>query len=228
MVPLGDTTQVRVGARSDPVRLWTRCRAPLRVAAGTISFEYSGWWRSFGQAALDRSHRLPRPSSPGSANSRAFACHLRALSIRDPEQPPLIVKITNHPAHDSPTPSSPSPTTSETKTEAGKRTLPVPEFLQSYLRDSIKGKKPTDLLFGRHWRDWPREWVQRICKVAKVPQVTAHGMRGLHGTLRSREGRRLTSWPKLSVTSRRPPRSPASQKKPNNIVELNGIEPSAS
>ena len=76
----------------------------------------------------------------------------------------------------------------ETKTEAGKRTLPVPEFLQPYLRDIIKGKKPTDLLFGRHWRDWPREWVQRICKVAKVPQVTAHGMRGLHGTLAVERG----------------------------------------
>jgi integrase len=32
-------------------------------------------------------------------------------------------------------------------------------------------------------RDWPRKWVQRICKAAGVPKVTAHGMRGLHGTL---------------------------------------------
>jgi integrase len=73
--------------------------------------------------------------------------------------------------------------------EAGKRTLPVPEFLQPYLRDIIKGKKPTGLLFGKHWRDWPREWVvQRICKTAKVPQVTAHGMWGLHGTLAVEKG----------------------------------------
>jgi integrase len=76
----------------------------------------------------------------------------------------------------------------ETKTEAGKRTLPVPEFLQPYLRGIATGKKPTDLLFGRHWRDWPREWVQRICKTAKVPKVTAHGMRGLHGTLAVERG----------------------------------------
>jgi len=76
----------------------------------------------------------------------------------------------------------------ETKTEAGKRTLPVPKFLQPYLRDIVEGKKPTDLLFGRHWRDWPREWVQRICKAAKVPEVTAHGMRGLHGTLAVERG----------------------------------------
>jgi len=39
----------------------------------------------------------------------------------------------------------------ETKTEAGKRTLPVPEFLQPYLRQIAKGKGPADLLFGRHW-----------------------------------------------------------------------------
>src|SRR5262249_55585166 len=43
----------------------------------------------------------------------------------------------------------------ETKTEAGKRTLPVPEFLQPYLREIAKGKGPNDLLFGTHWRDWP-------------------------------------------------------------------------
>jgi integrase len=36
---------------------------------------------------------------------------------------------------------------------------------------------------GYHDRNWPRKWVARICKVAKVPTVSAHGMRGLHGTL---------------------------------------------
>jgi predicted phage gp36 major capsid-like protein len=30
--------------------------------------------------------------------------------------------------------------------------------------------------------------VQRICKAAKVPVVTAHGMRGLHGTLAVERG----------------------------------------
>ena len=55
----------------------------------------------------------------------------------------------------------------ETKTEAGKRTLPVPEVLQPYLQRIAEGKGPTDSLFGQHWRDWPREWVQRICKAAK-------------------------------------------------------------
>ena len=38
-------------------------------------------------------------------------------------------------------------------------------------------------MFGKHDRAWPRLWVQRICKAAKVPVVTAHGQRGLHATL---------------------------------------------
>ena len=46
-----------------------------------------------------------------------------------------------------------------------------------------EGKRSEDLLFGYHDRNWPRKWVARICKAAGVPRVTAHGMRGLHGTL---------------------------------------------
>jgi integrase len=33
-----------------------------------------------------------------------------------------------------------------------------------------------------------RDWVQRICELAGVPKVTAHGMRGLHGTLATERG----------------------------------------
>jgi integrase len=44
-------------------------------------------------------------------------------------------------------------------------------------------REPKAALFGEHWRDWPRKWVQRICKAAGVPKVTAHAMRGLHSTL---------------------------------------------
>lgn len=71
----------------------------------------------------------------------------------------------------------------DAKTAKGRRTVQVPEQLQPYLLELADGKEPGDPLFGQHWRDWPREWVQRICKLAKVPVVTAHGMRGLHSTL---------------------------------------------
>jgi integrase len=65
--------------------------------------------------------------------------------------------------------------------------LPVP-VLQPYLKTLAEGKTPVEKLFGDHWRDWVRKWVQRICLEAKVPQVTAHGMRGLHSTLALEHG----------------------------------------
>jgi integrase len=71
----------------------------------------------------------------------------------------------------------------DSKTEAGKRTLQVPDLLRQYLLALAEGKKPEDLLFGYHDRGWPRKWVAKICKAVGVPRVTAHGMRGLHGTL---------------------------------------------
>jgi integrase len=71
----------------------------------------------------------------------------------------------------------------DSKTEAGRRTLQVPELLQPYLR-GLADRKPSEAkLFGHHWRDWVRKWVKRICVGAGVPNVTAHGMRGLHSTL---------------------------------------------
>jgi integrase len=69
------------------------------------------------------------------------------------------------------------------KTAAGKRNLQVPEMLRPYLVELAKHKKPEQLLFGKHDRAWPRLWVQKICREADVPVVTAHGQRGLHATL---------------------------------------------
>jgi integrase len=71
----------------------------------------------------------------------------------------------------------------DSKTEAGRRTLIVPALLQPFLRKAAEGKKSEDKLFGHHWRDWVRKWVRKICEAAGVPAVTAHGMRGLHGTM---------------------------------------------
>jgi integrase len=74
------------------------------------------------------------------------------------------------------------------KTEAGRRTLRVPDVLRPHLQRLAADLQPDALLFGQHWRDWPREWVQRICQRAGVPMVTAHGMRGLHSTLAMEAG----------------------------------------
>ena len=62
---------------------------------------------------------------------------------------------------------------------AVRRKLQVPDFLQPYLVRLAKGREPKAALFGEHWRDWPRKWVQRICKAAGVPKVTAVKRAGL-------------------------------------------------
>ncbi len=76
----------------------------------------------------------------------------------------------------------------DSKTEAGRRTLQVPELLRPLLKALAEGKSPEAKLFGHHWRDWVRKWVKRICEAAGVPKVTAHGMRGLHSTLAVENG----------------------------------------
>jgi integrase len=53
---------------------------------------------------------------------------------------------------------------------------------------TAEGKPSEAKLFGHHWRDWVRKWVNRICQTAGVPKVTAHGMRGLHSTLAVENG----------------------------------------
>lgn len=71
----------------------------------------------------------------------------------------------------------------DSKTEAGKRKVKVPAMLQPHLLALCQAKLPLASLFGEHDRDWPRHWVKRLCKLARVPVVCAHSMRGLHATL---------------------------------------------
>jgi integrase len=84
------------------------------------------------------------------------------------------------------------------KTPAGRRTLEVPEVLRPLLLVCAEGKSPDRFLFecereqdaiGKpHVRDWVLDQVHRICDAAKVPQVTAHAMRGLLATLTAERG----------------------------------------
>ncbi|MFA4973884.1 MAG: tyrosine-type recombinase/integrase [bacterium] len=71
----------------------------------------------------------------------------------------------------------------DSKTEKGKRTQEVPKELQPYLLQLASGKTPEARLFSCSSRDWPRHWVQRICREAGVPVVCAHGMRGTHSSI---------------------------------------------
>lgn len=71
------------------------------------------------------------------------------------------------------------------KTEKARRQLEIPDDLRPLLRRLAKDRPRAELLFGQHWRDWPREWVQRICEEAGVSQVTAQGMRDTFATFGS-------------------------------------------
>lgn len=76
----------------------------------------------------------------------------------------------------------------DSKTKTGRRRLYVPELLQPYLLEARRAKLPTAYLLGYHDRGWPTDWVARLCKLAGVQRVTAHGNRGLHGTLATDAG----------------------------------------
>lgn len=86
----------------------------------------------------------------------------------------------------------------EGKTDESNGAMLIPDDLQPLIRKLVKGRDRAEWLFpaepkkdgtvGPHWRDWPRENVQRICKLAGVPEVCAHSMRGLHSTVLYEEG----------------------------------------
>jgi integrase len=74
------------------------------------------------------------------------------------------------------------------KTEAGRRTLEVPDLLAPFLRRLAGDRPGEDMLFGLHWRDWPRKEVERLCREVGIPRFTAHGMRGAHATFATERG----------------------------------------
>ena len=87
------------------------------------------------------------------------------------------------------------------KTEAGNRPLEIPAVLQPYLAKLAKGKQGDAPLFTgdtpRAHRSlealadpvaWLRRQVWRMCKLAGVPRVGPHGLRGTHSSLAAAAG----------------------------------------
>lgn len=74
------------------------------------------------------------------------------------------------------------------KNDYRRRSFTVPEDIRPFLL-SFKGKRPgAAFLFGEDDLDRPtRHWVyrhcKRLCKAAKVPLVSPHGLRGTHSTI---------------------------------------------
>ena len=81
----------------------------------------------------------------------------------------------------------------DSKTDAGRRALDVPDVLVPILLAQCEGKEREALLFSHdggkgYHRDWVRQSVHRICDDAKVPRVSAHAMRGALATIAEERG----------------------------------------
>jgi len=68
------------------------------------------------------------------------------------------------------------------KSQAGIRAQELPGWFQPLLASLTRGKQPTDRIFN-HDRSWLLHQVKRICRLAGVPEVSAHGLRGTHADL---------------------------------------------
>lgn len=81
----------------------------------------------------------------------------------------------------------------DSKTESGKRILEVPELLQPLLAELAAKRTGAVPLFrardgGRPTRWWLAYWCERLCSLAKVPEITPQGFRGTHGSIARRGG----------------------------------------
>jgi integrase len=75
-----------------------------------------------------------------------------------------------------------------TKSEAARRTLRIPEDVRPLLRLHCQGRDGSEPLFGEHDYRFVNFWVGEMCVEAKVPVITAQGMRGTHADLALEEG----------------------------------------
>lgn len=76
----------------------------------------------------------------------------------------------------------------DSKTQAGRRELDVPDQLAPHLARLAAGKLPLAPLFAhaagrRRPQDWAREQVTRLCALAEVERVTPQGLRGTLATM---------------------------------------------
>jgi integrase len=75
------------------------------------------------------------------------------------------------------------------KTRTGVRKVKVAEVLRPFLLRLAAGKNPGDRLFANDAdRDWVLRSVRRVCRAAKVPLVSTHGLRGTHASIAADAG----------------------------------------
>lgn len=69
------------------------------------------------------------------------------------------------------------------KTRRGNRQLEIPECLRARLTELVAGRRGDQRLWGDVDRHWLRYHVHRLCRAARVPRVTTHGLRGTQASL---------------------------------------------
>jgi integrase len=76
------------------------------------------------------------------------------------------------------------------KTRRGKRRVRVPEPLFTLLQAQVKGREPSDLIFGElegqgrpRSSSWLADEVKKLCSAAGITVVCPQGLRGTHSSL---------------------------------------------
>ena len=108
-----------------------------------------------------------RTAGVGAAMPLVFgmrASEITGLQVRDLDAGGTVIRITH------------------AKSQAGIRSLQVPEWFRSYLGKLAEGKVSTDLLVG-HDRTWLHRGVRAICRQAGITEAPPHGLRGTHADL---------------------------------------------
>lgn len=81
----------------------------------------------------------------------------------------------------------------DSKTPAGRRQIEIPDVLGPHMLRLCGRRQPAAPLFAHastraRPQDWAREQVWRLCKLAGVPKVTPHGLRGTAATIAREAG----------------------------------------
>ena len=126
--------------------------------------------RKFLAACLDLAASAnPKKQTEGVGAAMALVFGMRAseitsLQVRDLDAGGTIIRITH------------------AKSQAGIRTLQVPEWFRPHLQRLAEGKEPTERLVG-HDRTWLHRNVRAICRKAGITEAPPHGLRGTHADL---------------------------------------------
>lgn len=79
----------------------------------------------------------------------------------------------------------------ESKTEGSDREIEIPDYLRARLLPLIAGRPPGERIFGSMSRHALHYHTVKFCRLAGVPRVTPHGLRGSGATNKVRGGNSL-------------------------------------